>query len=67
VLLRADGVPISHIAQQVGIRRRHAEKWVKRFIAQRIDGLNDKPGRGRKPFFPSGDRNACGEAGVRAA
>ena len=44
LLLLADRVPISHIADTVGISRRFVYKWVKRFLQ---DGLADKPGRGK--------------------
>lgn len=64
VLLGADGVPISRIAACVGMRRRHIEKWLKRFRDQRIDGLADKLGRGRKPFFPSAGGGPSGQAGL---
>ena len=67
VLLGADGVPISRIAACVGMRRRHVAKWLQRFHLQRIDGLADKPGRGRKPFFPSAGGGASGQDGLRAA
>lgn len=48
VLLLADGVPISHIADTVGISRRFVYKWIKRFLQYRIDGLTDQQGRGRR-------------------
>ena len=67
ILLRADGVPILGISCQVRMRRRHVEKWIVRFIQNRMDGLSDKPGRGRKPFFPAGNRRPSGETRVRAA
>ena len=67
ILLRADQMPIAYIAVLVGMRRRHVEKWVKRFLAARSDGLTDRPGRGRKPSFSPGGRHARGEDGVRAA
>jgi len=67
VLLGADGVPIAHIAARISMRRRHVAKWLQRFRADRIDGLADKPGRGRKPFFPSAGGGASGQDGLRAA
>lgn len=67
VLLRAEGLPISRIAKRVGMRRRHVEKWIKRFRCERIDGLSDRKGRGRKPFFPSGGCRTPREARMRAA
>jgi transposase len=29
--------------------RRHLYKWVQRFLQQGLEGLHDKPGRGRPP------------------
>ena len=46
ILLLADGVPIAHIADTVGINRRFVYKWAKRFLHERIAGLTDLPGRG---------------------
>ena len=48
ILLVADGVPISHIAETVGISRRFVYKWATRFLEQGLDGLVDKPGRGQR-------------------
>src|SRR2546426_11090166 len=49
ILLLADGVPISHIAITVGISRRFVYKWARRFLAEGVAGLADKPGRGSPP------------------
>jgi transposase len=46
ILLVADGVPITAIAAMVGISRRFVYTWAQRFLAQGVDGLADKPGRG---------------------
>lgn len=46
ILLVADGAPISHIAETVGISRRFVYKWANRFLEHGLDGLADKPGRG---------------------
>ena len=48
ILLLADRVPISHIADTVGISRRFVSKWVTRFLHDGLEGLADKPGRGRR-------------------
>ena len=66
VLLLCDGASISHISRTVGIRRRFVEKWIKRFNADGIDGLYDRSGRGRKPFFSSRSCDSSREAGMRA-
>ena len=45
----ANRVPISHIADTVGISRRFVYKWVQRFLQEGVAGLADKPGRGHWP------------------
>ena len=62
----ADGVPVSRIAQMVGIARGPIYKWAKRFQERMLSGLDDKPGRGREPFFPSPCCDPSGEDGLRA-
>lgn len=42
ILLLADGIPISHIADTVGISRRFVYKWAKRFLREGLAGLNDR-------------------------
>ena len=49
ILLVADGMSISDVATTVGISRCFVYKWVRRFLAQGVEGLADKPGRGRVP------------------
>ena len=48
ILLLVEGRPISSIATTVGISRRFVYKWVRRFLADGIAGLADKPGRGSR-------------------
>ena len=67
ILLLAEGTSISDVSRTVGIDRHYVYKWAHRFLTQRIDGLADKSGRGRKPFFPSGGRRSLGEARLRTA
>ena len=55
ILLLADGMPLSHIADIVGINRRFVYKWVKRFLQDGLDGLVDKPGRGRRSLLRQHD------------
>jgi CRP-like cAMP-binding protein len=49
ILLLADGVTITDIAAAVGMSRPHIYKWVRRFVQQGLEGLQDKPRRGRPP------------------
>lgn len=60
ILMISEKVPLMQISEKVGMRRDKVAKWGRRFNEFRLDGLTDKPGRGRKPFFPSG---GCGKLG----
>ena len=51
VLGVAEGLPLVEVARLVGLTERHVRKWVRRFVKDRLDGLRDRPGRGRKPVF----------------
>jgi DNA-binding CsgD family transcriptional regulator len=51
ILLVSEGKNIAETGRIVGMGRRIVRSWVSRFIAKRIEGLKDKPGRGRKPSF----------------
>ena len=46
IILLAEGVPISHIADRVKLNRRFIYKWAKRFLHARVAGLTDREGRG---------------------
>ena len=35
----------------MGLTERHVRAWVTRFIKERLPGLSDREGRGRKPSF----------------
>jgi transposase len=39
---------ITDAAATVGLTRRHAYKWIQRFLQAGLGGLLDKPGRGRR-------------------
>jgi transposase-like protein len=45
LLLLADGTTITDAAATVGLSRRHAYKWIQRFMQQGLEGLQEKPGR----------------------
>jgi hypothetical protein len=51
ILTVADGLSLVGAARRVGLTEKHVRKWVQRFLGRRIEGLNDRPGRGRKPAF----------------
>src|SRR5215475_1814165 len=65
ILLLAAGHSHSHVAEAVGVQRTVVRKWARRFLAQRLDGLTDAPGRGAKGGFPPGGRHSRGAPGLR--
>jgi hypothetical protein len=67
ILMLAEGMSISHIARTVDIQRRFIYKWAERFRTYGIDGLYDKAGRGRKPFFSPACCSPSRADGMRAA
>ena len=52
VLLAADGLRNDQIAARLNCRREVVSQWRKRFFQSRLDGLVDRPRRGRPPIFP---------------
>jgi hypothetical protein len=47
ILLVEGGMPLTHVAARVGLSRRCVAQWVRRFLAQGLDGLRELP-RGRR-------------------
>ncbi|MDH3683443.1 MAG: helix-turn-helix domain-containing protein, partial [Acidimicrobiia bacterium] len=47
VLLCADGVPLRQIAERVSISEHQVTMWRRRFLADGLDGLADRPRPGR--------------------
>ncbi len=66
ILLLAAGHSQSSAAQLVGVQRGVVRQWAKRFLAQRLDGLADAPGRGAKGGFSPRRRDPRGPIGLRA-
>jgi CRP-like cAMP-binding protein len=54
VLLLADGMTITDAAATVGLSRRHAYKWLQRFVQEGLAGLEEKPRSDRQiePLSP---------------
>jgi hypothetical protein len=65
ILLLAERYSQSQVAQWVGVQRGVVRKWAKRFLAHRLDGLADTPGRGAKGAFPPGGGDPRGAPGLR--
>jgi Helix-turn-helix domain len=67
ILEVAAGVPLSHVARLVDLTEKHVRKWVQRFLKDRLAGLRDRPGRGRKPVFSPRSGDVRGEDRLRTA
>jgi transposase len=52
ILLSAEGLPIEEIAIRLDTRREVVWKWRKRFLAERLAGLQERSRRGRPAVFP---------------
>lgn len=52
ILLAAQGHPLSGISERVGLCVNSWLKWRKRFIRERLEGLQDNPRRGKPPDDP---------------
>ena len=52
VLFAAAGMENKEIGQRLDLPRQVVSKWRKRFFAERLAGLEDRPRRGRPPVFP---------------
>src|SRR5882724_114109 len=51
VLLAGDGVPVKDIVERVGASKPTVIGWKKRYAAEGIDGLTDRPKPGRRPVI----------------
>lgn len=47
----ADGPSLVEVARLADLTEKHVRKWVQRSLADRLQGLRDRPGRGRKPVL----------------
>jgi hypothetical protein len=63
----ADGLPLVEVARLVGMTEKHVRKWTTRLLESRLQGLQDRPGRGRKPVFSPRGRDVRGEDRLRTA
>jgi hypothetical protein len=67
ILEVADGLPLVAVARLVDLTEKHVRKWVQRFLKDRLEGLHDRPGRGRKPVFSPRSGNVRGKDRLRKA
>ncbi|MDO8589411.1 MAG: helix-turn-helix domain-containing protein [Armatimonadota bacterium] len=67
VLLAAQDIGNDEIARRLDLPRQIVSKWRKRFFEERLDGLEDRPRRGRPPVFSPSGRGGSEGAGVQSA
>ena len=53
ILLRLDGHSVEATAQRLKTTAKRVSQWSRRFAAAGLAGLDDQPGRGRKPSLPA--------------
>ena len=56
ILLAADGLENKQIGEKLDLPREVVSKWRKRFFEERLNGLQDRPRRGRPSRFPPWSR-----------
>lgn len=56
ILLAAEGVPSAQICQLVGMHESNIAKWRRQFLAERLDGLVDRPRSGRPRRYGHDER-----------
>ena len=67
VLLRAQGMKQTDVARELGTSTTSVNKWSQRFERAGLDGLVDRPGRGRKTALtPATVEQVLAKAGQRA-
>ena len=64
VLLAAEGLSNSEIAERLDTRREVVCFWRKRFFEERLAGLEDRSRPGRPRVFPPGGRRGSKGAGM---
>jgi len=67
ILEVAEGTPLVAVARLVGLTEKHVRKWAQRSLESRWAGLQDRPGRGRKPVFSPRGRDVRGQDRLRTA
>jgi transposase len=51
LLLKAQGLSSPKIAEKVDLCQQSVNRWVDRFMAEGIEGLENRPGQGAKPII----------------
>jgi len=56
VLMAAEGAPNKEIGSRLAMSAPSVRLWRDRFAKERLAGLKDRPGRGRRPIYTEADR-----------
>lgn len=62
VLLKSTGLSSKAIGLQMEMSYVSVNSWIKRFLSEGIDGLQTRPGRGRKPIMDCTDEEVVRKA-----
>ena len=62
VLLRAGGMTLDAVGGRTEMGVKAVSRWVARYKAEGVKGLETRPGRGRKPIMDSSDEEAVRRA-----
>ena len=62
VLLKSTGLSSKAIGFQTEMSHVSVNSWIKRFLSEGIDGLQTRPGRGRKPIMDCTDEEVVRKA-----
>ena len=62
VLLRAGGMALDAVGGRTEMSLKAVSRWVVRYKAEGVKGLETRPGRGRKPIMDSSDEEAVRRA-----
>ena len=62
VLLRAGGMTLDAVGGRTEMGLKAVSRWVVRYKAEGVKGLETRPGRGRKPIMDSSDEDAVRRA-----
>ena len=58
MLLKSEGVSAAKVGERVDMEQHTVNKWLGRYKAEGIKGLETRPGRGRKPIMDCSDEEA---------
>ena len=62
VLLKSEGLSSARVGERVGMNEHTVNSWLKRYRKEGMEGMETRPGRGRKPIMDCSDEEAVRRA-----